>query len=280
MAQFLQLEKTNSCTINATENVLFDENAITEGDGKIVYDGATGVITFLETGVYYFNWFVTQQAGQATNGSNFSIKTTALDITGSNNIKVSQTSSFAIVNITAINETARLVNVSDAAAILSKAVLVKAGLAVFKVADIESPEPEEIKPGYFHAQVSNGSVILQDNEVIDFENIISRDSKDIVTKNLGDNSIVLAVPGMYMVSWEAPVESTNQTASAEISLNLNGSVYSRAHMPLPAGVLSGNAIIVTTTDDEKIYLSNTSGDEVQISDRTNIVVAQLCLNAA
>jgi len=277
MAQFLQLEKTDSCTINATENVLFDENPIAEGDGKIIYDGATGVITFLETGVYHFNWFVTQQNSQATNGSNFSIKTTAFDIIGSNNIKISQTSSFAIVKVTAINETARLVNVSDAAAILSNAVLVKASLAVFKFADIESPVPEEVKPGYFHAQVSNGPIILQDDEIIDFDNIISRDSKDIITKNLSDNGIVLAVPGIYMVSWEVPVESTNQTAFAEISLSLNGSVYSRSHMPLPVGVLSGNAIIVTNSEDEKIYLSNTSGDEVQITDKTNFVVTQLCI---
>ena len=113
--------------------VEFDSVVSSEG-AMISYDMA-GTITFNGAGYYYIDWYVAPQFGLTTDGSNWAIQTGigGLTFIGSSHTKVSATVGFAIFNAVA-GETARLVNVSDGAIALSRAVLSKAGLIVYNVA--------------------------------------------------------------------------------------------------------------------------------------------------
>ena len=126
---------------NIHDTVVFDTIISSDGLGtNLDYDIGTGIITFLEAGHYYIDWFVAPQYGLTTDGSNWAIKTSGgLTIIGSSHSHVSATIGFALFNAAA-NETARLVNVSDGALHLSKYVKSKAGLVVHGVG-IFSPVP-------------------------------------------------------------------------------------------------------------------------------------------
>ena len=139
---FLELERRipiiGDDVVNSNGVLVFDTIVSSEGLGtQIGYDMATGIITFLEPGYYYVDWYVAPYYGLTTNGSNWAIKTSVgnKSYIGSSHTKVSVTTGFAIINAgpTAI-ETARLVNVSDGAIYLSKAVLSRAGLIVYEIA--------------------------------------------------------------------------------------------------------------------------------------------------
>jgi len=113
----------------------FDEIVSSEGLGTYIdYDINTGIITFLEAGYYYIDWYVAPQFGLTTNGSNWAIQTymSGLSFTGSSHAKVSVTTGFALINAEA-GETAQLVNVSDGALYLSNVVESKAGLIVISI---------------------------------------------------------------------------------------------------------------------------------------------------
>lgn len=274
MVQYLQLERTTVGHINTDAPVLFNVE-VQKGGTHINYNNANGVITFTTVGVYYLNWFVAQQTGLATDGSNFAIRKSALDVVGSNHIKISQTSGFAIVHVTAANQTVVLVNVADAPASLSDVALVKAGLAVFGVADDGgSPSPGE-PLGYLQAQVSNGPVTLHDDEMIDFNDIITRDPDDIVTQHNGNHRFILAEAGTYLVTWEIPVAATDVNAFARVSLLLDGNVHSVSFRPTALGVVSGSAMVVNTQADAELYLINSTGDEMEIDSLANVVITQI-----
>ena len=272
MVQYLQLEKRSSGAVNTNDSVDFNV-LVQSGGSAISYDMATRHITFHESGVYYLSWFVAQQTGLATDGSNFAIITSAQagppGITGSNHIKISQTNGFAIIKTDVPNVTAQLVNVSDASAQLSNTAHVKAGLAVFGLpSSLDSPVL-----GYMQAQVSAATVTLQDGAPIYFDYLIEHDPDMIVDKN--NTQFILKNPGTYLVTWEIPVDATDTKDYADITINYNGTAHSTAHIPLPIGVLSGSAMIVNTAASGIVELFNTTGDIVRITGKANIVITQI-----
>ena len=114
--------------------VILDSIVSSEGM-DISYDMA-GTITFNRAGYYSIDWYVAPQFGLTTDGSNWAVKTAigGLTFIGSSHTKVAATIGFAIFRAAA-GETAQLVNVSDGAIALSKAVQSKAGLIVYGVAE-------------------------------------------------------------------------------------------------------------------------------------------------
>ena len=139
---YLELERRNPTgqhvEIGTNGVLIFDTIVSSEGLGtQIGYDLVTGIITFLEAGFYYIDWYTAPYFGLTTDGSNWAIRTSisGLSFIGSSHTKVSITTGFAIINAV-IGETARLVNVSDGAISLSQAVQSKAGLIVYSVANM------------------------------------------------------------------------------------------------------------------------------------------------
>ena len=115
-------------------NIVFD-TTMSDNGTAISYDANSGVITFGEEGFYYIDWYVATQTGLSDDGSNWAIQTSIseMSIIGSSHTKIAVTSGFAIINAT-VNETAKLVNVSNEALILSHSVKSKAALSVYKIA--------------------------------------------------------------------------------------------------------------------------------------------------
>ena len=280
MVQYLQLEKTDSGNIDANAAIIFD-NIVSCGGNKVVYDNLTGTITFDQAGVYYINWFVAQQTGLATDGSNFAIYVEMpssadqdLIITASSHIKISQTSGFAIVDVEEGKEgtTAKLVNVSNSAAVLSEVTLTKSGITVFEMAASSTPI---LKPmGYLQAQVATDSEV-DDSGLIPFDEIITRDPGGLVTQNAISKFFILKDPGVYLVTWEVPVSATNFNHLVTLSLMVNGVRYSASHSPTPSGVNTGSAIVVTGVENTYIYLQNAVVDLIAVTALANITISQL-----
>ena len=140
MVPYLQLEKITSGVIDIQGAVVFD-NVVSSGGDQIDYNDATGDITFSEAGFYYVDWFVAPQFGLTADGGNFSIVTSDNDpeLTGSSHVRVSPTTGFALIGVTAPGKTIRLINTSDSSITLSQAANAKAALAVFGIADQSAP---------------------------------------------------------------------------------------------------------------------------------------------
>ena len=137
---FLELSKVlsrgSAVIVYPNGTLVFDTIVSSDGLGtQIDYDTSTGIITFLEAGYYYIDWFVAPKHGLTTDGSNWAIQTSISQqsIIGSSHVKVSVTTGFALLNAAA-NETVRLVNVSDGPIYLSHAVQAQAGLIVYSIA--------------------------------------------------------------------------------------------------------------------------------------------------
>ena len=278
MIPYLQLERTTAGSIASGAALAFDTVLLSSGSA-ISYDAATptGIITFNTAGVYFINWFVAQQTGLSTDGSNFAIVTSPdnlPDLRGSSHVKISPASGFAIVNITAAGQTVTLVNKSAYGATLSSATQAKAGLAVFAVTD-SGATPPTLELGYAQTQLAAGGALLADTDPIVFDNIITQDPYNIVTYDNATGLFTLSEIGTYLVTWEVPVSATDQNDYVDITLELNGTAYSEAHMPLPIGVLSGSAMVVVIDADSTLQLVNSSGDTVQTTDLCNIVITQI-----
>ena len=270
MVQFLQIEKRTPDLVATNQSVAFD-TILQYGGSSLTYDVATKDITIHTPGVYYINWFVAQQTGLATDGSNFAI-IQSLDnqprFIGSNHVKISQTSGFAIIKTTVPNIKVRLANVSNAAAALSDTAQIKAGLAAFSISD-NAAMPQL---GYLQAQVSV-TALLDDLDPVTFDTIISQDPSKIVDQNAEE--FTLANPGTYLVNWEIPVEATGQKDYVELTIELNGTAVSTSRLPLPIGVLAGSAMVVNSDVDGVLELINTTGDQVRITGNSNIVITQI-----
>jgi len=131
----MSLERLGNAIVDTNEALAFDTIISSEGlSSQFDYNMNTGVITFLEEGYYFIDWYVAPQFGFTTDGSNWAIQTSVsgLTFTGSSHTKVSVTIGFALINAE-VGETVQLLNTSDGALTLSEAVNSKAGLIIYCV---------------------------------------------------------------------------------------------------------------------------------------------------
>jgi hypothetical protein len=271
MAQYLQLEKRTSGQVDTGDPVVFNVQ-LQSGGGGITYNDLTGVITFALPGVYYLNWYVAQQTGLATDGSNFDIVTSNAvpDIVGSNHVKISQTSGFAIIETTTAGVTARLVNVADERATLSDTTMVKAALAVFGIPE-GSGEPPAL--GYLQAQVTDEYLTIDPFDPVVFDAVISDDPYEIVTTD--GTEFILANPGTYLVNWHIPLDATDTEGFAGFTLTLNTVPHSSMRIPVAIGVVYGSALVEVTEDDSILTLANSYDDIIRITEQATIVITQI-----
>ena len=132
---YMSLERLGNAIVDTNEALVFDTIIASEGlSSQFDYNTNTGVITFLEEGYYFIDWYVAPQFGFTTDGSNWAIQTSVsgLTFTGSSHTKVSVTIGFALINAE-VGETVQLLNASDGALTLSEAVNSKAGLIIYCV---------------------------------------------------------------------------------------------------------------------------------------------------
>lgn len=302
--EFLNSGQTTPAIITAGEAVSFDH--FLNPSTAIEYDNQEAKFTIKLPGAFLINWFVAQQTGLSPEGSNFAIAVyhPIIDdedenypglmapeiIAGSGHVKISPISGFAIIHVT--NDHLKeggvvfeLKNVASHDAALSERTHVKAGLAIFGISS------EMFKMAYGQWQASGWDKNLEpynlaDEEAIKFNEallmplgIVATDSEDGLGSRIGFDIFTLENPGVYQVSWEIPIEATYSTDEVEIALELDSStVYSRAYSPLPIGLVTGTAIIVTTESDATLSLVNyQSGvrNTIQIGNYANIAIHQI-----
>ena len=286
--QYLQIEFRNTAqsgdryAVMPTFPIPFDTTIVQSKDDNNVphITFANGEITFSNSGIYFINWFAAQQTGLATDGANFALETLIAEIPiriiGSGHSKFSASSGFAVLNISTAGTVLKLINNADRKATLSEHTQVKAGLAIFSV----TPEPEDLIPlGYAHAQ-SEVTADYETNDVILFPNGIKFDPDDIITYNQG--TFTLANTGTYLVTWEVPIEATDEHDEAYIELVHNGATHSVSYAPLPIGLMSGSALVLNDEADGTLQLkiiyddgSGSAEDIVRIGIKANIVITQI-----
>jgi len=312
MIPYLQTEFLNSDAVDPSrpaivpvdDAVLFDNPISTTA--AIEYDDVTGRFTIKSIGAFLVNWFVAQQTGLSPEGSNFGIAVykPILDendnnhpglmppeiISGSGHVKIAPASGFAIITVTKeqLQEGGvvfELRNISSHDAALSERTHVKAGLAVFGVSS------QMFELGYGQWQASGWDKVtdpydLEDGEKIKFNEpvltpfgIVASDSEDGAGARVGYDIFTLANAGVYQISWEIPIEATYSVDEVDIALELNGTtVYVRSYSPLPIGVITGTAIVVTTEDDQTLSLLNIQpdgGNVIQIGNYANLAIHQI-----
>lgn len=287
--QFLQVEFRNTAgsgdryAVMPNMAIPFDTDIFqSEGSGgvpHITYSSSTGEITFSKAGIFFVNWFVAQQSGLSSDGANFALEMTTLGspirIVGSGHVKIAASSGFAILNVPAAGTILTLTNTATHKATLSEHTQIKAGLAIFSVAS----DSEEINNlGYAHAQIEN-SEEYDTGDTILFPTAINFDPDHIVTYDAG--IFTLAATGTYLVTWEIPIEATDEGDEVYIQLLYNGASHSVSYAPLPIGVVSGSALIVNNNVNGTVQLKvirdgqGAEEDVVHIGTKANIVITQI-----
>lgn len=311
MISHLQIEFLNSDSLTpaiiTTDSPIVFDNPFNTTDA-IDYDDTTGRFLIKQAGSWVVNWFVAGQTGLSPEGSNFGIAVynPILDdqdpdypgflepelVVGSGHVKISATSGFALISVdddqlTEEGVAFELVNTSSHDVTLSERTQVKASLAVFK-----SSENGVAKMAYGQWQASGWDKYedpynLEDEEAIKFnESILTPYGITAIDSEVGTRTgfdiFELQKPGVYQVSWEIPIEATNTVGEVEITLQLDGAiVYSKSYAPLPIGVVSGVAILSTTSNNKTISILNIqsgSGDIIQIGNYANIAIHQIAVN--
>ncbi|MDF2885975.1 MAG: Collagen triple helix repeat protein, partial [Lacrimispora sp.] len=107
----LQLELNGAVSINAGDNVLFDNVVFTSGN--IDYNPATGIITFLEAGRFSIDWWLATQSSQSTNGTSFALVTSQADfLIGNSPLKTGEVYGAGIIEVVSAPVTLSLENIS------------------------------------------------------------------------------------------------------------------------------------------------------------------------
>ena len=107
----LQIDLNLATTVAAGTNVLFD--TIVYSSGSIIYNSATGEVTFSEEGRYVINWWLATQNSQSINGTPFALISSQGDnIGGDLLIKSGEVFGVGIIDVTTAPTTLALVNVS------------------------------------------------------------------------------------------------------------------------------------------------------------------------
>ncbi|WP_286904445.1 hypothetical protein [Clostridium sp. UBA1652] len=133
----LHLERLNDQYIPSGSSVVFDN--IVYNSGNIVYDPATGIITFTEAGRYILNWWIATQTSTTPNFVSFALSSSQGDlIEGNSPAKTSEVIGFGIIDVTSAPVTVTLNYIGDGTAVLSYFAPVKANLVIVQD-DIVSP---------------------------------------------------------------------------------------------------------------------------------------------
>lgn len=125
----LQIELNTATTVASGANVLFD--SIVYQAGGIIYNPATGVITFTEAGRFVIDWWLATQSSQSTNGASFALSSSQGDfLEGNSPIKTGEVFGIGIVEVTAPPVTLSLVNISTAEVFFSQIVPLRGSLVI------------------------------------------------------------------------------------------------------------------------------------------------------
>ncbi len=233
----LQLERQLDGIVEFGQNVIFNTTVFTAGN--IMYNDATGTITFMEAGRYTLNWWITTQSSYSQ-GAVFSLITSQGDsLKGDSPIKTGQVTGFGIIEAVTAPMTVSLVNTGNADFYYSTIVPVKAALLIVEdEISVQQSYVQLFDRNYTNELASGGALNLS-NEGIN--PLYTTAGYSLTTTTVTNDTLNLPGPGLYHIelslraSFLLPVPppafgSTyqilfnilNETNSNVINLNYNG----------------------------------------------------------
>lgn len=233
----LQIEQQLNGFVGSAQNVIFNSTVFTAGN--IMYNAATGIITFMEAGRYTINWWIATQSS-TSQGAVFSLVSSQGDsLKGNSPIKTGEVNGFGIIEVTTAPVTVSLVNNGTADFYYSTIVPVKAALLIVEDDLVVPPSYVQLfDRNYSNELTANGALNLS-NEGIN--PLYSTMGYSLSTTTVTNDTLNLPGPGLYHIelslrasfllpqippvfgsTYQILFNILNETSSNVISLNYNG----------------------------------------------------------
>lgn len=191
----LQIERQLDGIVGSSQNVIFNSTVFTAGN--IMYNAATGVITFMEAGRYTLNWWIATQSS-TSQAAIFSLTSSQGEaIRGNSPLKTGEVTGFGIIDVITVPTTVSLINTSNADFYYSAVVPVKAALLI--VEDDISVPPSYVQlfdRNYTNDLTSTGALNLSDSGI---NPVYSTAGYSLTTTTIKNDTLNLPGPGLYHI---------------------------------------------------------------------------------
>lgn len=293
MIRFLQLELMSSSflaplMIGQGIGIPFNSNQHSGSGGSTLAHSTTinpQIISINAPGVYFATWFVSTQSGLSTAGSNWELTITTADSSNypsrasSSHVKISPASGSAVINLSTIQIPAilQLRNTTDNDVALSSKNTCLASLTIFEI-DVPLEPAPTFSPAYFHGQIdrrsSSTDFVVATAANIPFD--LTKKSRNISLNTTSDPGLItFDTRGIYTISWEIPIDTTEDTHDAILALVIDETEISRSYLPFPIGTLTGSAIVEILTAHTTLALINLTNCNIRVTDTANITIFQI-----
>ena len=291
MIKFLQLELTanpDSPIISNGGGIPFNLNQYPGSGGSSLIHSTTNnpdTIYINAHGTYFATWFVSTQTGLSSAGSSWELTITTTDssnypsLAGSSHVKIAPASGSAVISLNENQAPAllKLRNTAGSDIALSSRNTCLSSLAIFEI-DVEQPPAPAFTPAYLHGQIDiredPTDFVVESEARIPF-NLIKKNRNISLNTTADIGLITFAVRGIYAISWEIPIDTTEDTHDAAIALFIEQSEISRSYLPFPVGVITGSAIIEISTPNTTAELINLTACKIRVTDTANITIFQI-----
>lgn len=240
----LDVIKNQGISINAQENVLFDQVLLQKG--AVQYNTNTGIVTLNKKGRYMVSWDVVTQAAVGAPGVSFGIYVGNSNqvITGTP-VKNGEVVGFGIVQVDTIPTTLSIVNTENVVIYYATATQIKAHMTIGELLETTGGQPvvwesaglQMTNNNPLPAQqitVANGNAIPFDNITVQFNGV-----------GYGNNAIQISEVGTYLVLWDITAKAGSSISNILVFLEgTGGNVYGKSGMY--AGTLApitGSALV-------------------------------------
>jgi len=292
MIKFLQLELTANPSIpiivSKGDGIPFNLNQYPGSGGTSLIHSTTinpDTISINEHGTYFATWFVSTQTGLSPDGSSWELTITADDsssypsLAGSSHVKISPASGSAVISLneSQVPAVLKLRNTSKGDAALSTRNDCLSSLAIFEIDVVQPPAPSFV-PAYFHGQIHTRveptDFVVASEERVPFD--LVKKNRNIALDTITDVGVItFNIRGIYTISWEVPIETTESTHDATLALLVNNGENTRSYLPYPVGVISGSAIVEIPLPGTTIELVNLTECDIRVTDVANITIFQI-----
>lgn len=223
----LQLKLNIGGSVISGNSVLFDNTMYSSGD--ILYNPATGVITFNESGRYTVQWWVAQQTSISIDGASFAISSSQGDlIQGNSPLKTTEVVGMGIIDVVAPPVTCSLINVGTSTAHYSTVVPIKSMLMV-----VQDDTVSSIMPAYgaFY-NITTGTVIPPGGTIL-----LTQTQSPVVGMSLANNTVTVNEAGTYLIDYVV------YGSGAPVTLRIDGSNILSSTTQPTSGTYAASTIV-------------------------------------
>lgn len=253
----LQIERQLDGMVGSAQNVIFNSTVFTAGN--IMYNDATGIVTFMETGLYTVNWWIATQSS-ASQGAVFSlISSQGESIRGASPIKTGEVTGFGIIEVLSAPVTVSLVNSGSADFYYSSIVPLKAALLILEEDSTVQPSYVQLfDRNYTNELTSLGALNLSNDGI---NPVYSTAGYSLTTTTVKNDTLNLPGPGLYHIelslraSFFLPVSPPPFGSTYQILFNLLNEANSNVVDLVYNGIIPNdpNAILENQLSIQLLY---------------------------